>query len=417
MDTNQVFNKINEILSDAMGNVVTEEEMKYNANAQKSCANEIEECYQILKNADLSSSSNSSSSSFAQGNIDMAKIKTTIEKCIKENSNNLGDGHVNKRLNNIDEKLDELATKITGHPMTSHNHITTQDNTTHENNKSELEKMRNDMLEEFREIKDKMIEVLDKKQQNNNSTEREKEREVTYTTNAIKEKEPSKYQDLLNETALLKDKFENFANKADYTNHTNDLILQRMSLLNEKINQQQSLPNMNTYGSPSSQQLGLSINDISNPNLNSNSNINSNSNLNSNPSVMNKLKEEIEKIIETTQEKKKKKEKIDDKIKEKDDIDKEEDEEENNDKDEEKNKKQVKEETKTPEKQLKELKKNNKFVFTKTKDPFKHIYNNTDGEVFKKIDMSGGGEVTSKLNKLKEMRKNAIKRNILKINT
>ena len=73
----------------------------------------------------------------------------------------------------------------------------------------------------------------------------------------------------------------------------------------------------------------------------------------------------------------------------------------NEEKDNKKNDKQ------TSEKELKELKQNNKFVFKKNKDPFKHIYNGTDSEVFKKIEMSGGGE--TKASKLKEMRRNAIK--------
>ena len=406
MDTNQVFNKINDILSDAMSNVVSDEEMRYNKNAQDSCANEIEECYQILKNADLSSTGTNGapSSSITQGNFDMVKIKNVIEKCIKENSNSLGDGHVNKRLNNIDEKLDELATKITGHPLHTTTPISNDVSNITENNKNELEKIRNDMLEEFREIKDKMIQVLEKK--HNVFNEKEVDTVVIPTTNAITSNttnDNTKYQDLVNETSLLKDRFENFANKADYTNHTNDLILQRMSLLNEKLNQQQTQTGMNMYGSPSPQQLGLyDNNNIPN---------NSNNETTNNPTVMNKLKKEIEKIIETTTAKAKKNEEENDNDDVKK-IEKEKEKENENKKEETKKKENEKgeeiEKKENPEKRIKELKKNNKFVFTKTKDPFKHIYNDTNGEVFKKVEMSGGGS-ESKASKLKEMRRNAIK--------
>lgn len=460
MNSNHTLERINEILTDAMETVVSNDEINKNVHAQNNFTREIEECYRLLENVDLGCQSglssqltsnhinSNSSNDHSNGNMDMMKIKQIIEQCMKESMNGINGshhehGHMHNRLNNIDEKLDELATRITGHPISSeHERISLANQESDDLRKAEMEDIRKEMLDEFRDLKNKMVDMLDNKSTKNfkdkdddimdrndnshnnyhgndddNDEVYDNSNDRSYVYNKIHgiSSKGVKHSDVLDETALLKEKLNNFVNKTDYTN---ELVLQRMNMLSDKLNNL----NYGNYGNGNNMTPGHSPQMIHGEN------------------VMNKLKK-IGRILE--------KQEHDDEVEEekKDNKDIEDAKEivmtvkektvnNANDADAVADTVNAKKDVKKADvivgnnkrdnenvsvnmddfdlvAKSKEKKKNNKYVFTKSKDPFKYIYNNTDDKVFRKIEMAGGGGVDgnnmTSNERLRELRKSAIK--------
>ncbi len=415
----EVVNRIGNLLETVEDKKINLSELHKNDEIESNCNQDLNECLELVENLDFDSTLDNLNYT---SNIDILKIKSIIEKLLNKNNNNL-DNNLEIKLGNIDSRLDKLTEKIGNDDFINYN----------QNN---LLTIKDDILNEFKEIKQKLNLVLENNNDNDDSCNSNIHELKLLMDDLNQKKDSFNSESLYNEINNLNDKLNQIL---DTNNIKNDNLSQKISLLNDKLSLNNNsdlyseisnlshklhLFNYNNEDNISllSKKLKEIINLIDNQNISkvklnedSYNNIIANTLPNKienklseiEKKKLNELKENVKYLNSKNIEDNKNKISLNtndlnglEKYSNLNQVENNDNSSESNDLDSLENVNNL-----SVDKPKTIIDKQQRIKFSKNKNPFEYIYENTDGIKFKKINMDGGGRI----DKLKELRKKSIK--------
>lgn len=411
----ECLNQIDLIIEKFEENKLSSDFLDKNNYIQTECKKQLNDCFDLVENVDFDETLDSLN---YNSNIDILKIKSIIEKILNKNNTNL-DKNVNLKLGNIDNRLDELNSKISS-----------QENNLSLYNYNNLSEINNNISNQFKDITSKLNEILENNITNDYSCVSNVE-DLKILMEKINDNTNSDPQHLTTEINNLNKKLNQILSNND---DSNENILQKVSILNDKLS--------NNYNSEVIDQVNNLSHKVNRINNNNEDNItmitnklrdiiwlidkqkldiNNSKLLDSSDNQIDSQINKPEKSKGVLNEKEKQKLKelknnindLDYQLKNHQEpqlinnsetINTIDSNFENN-----LNVNKKSDVSKQKEDINNQVKVNNKkkIKFVKNKNPFEYIYDNTDNISFKKINMQGGGG--QKIEELKELRKRFIK--------
>lgn len=211
----EVVNQIGNILENFEDKKIKWLELDKNDKVQLNCSQDLNECLDLVENMDFETNVENLN---YNSNIDIIRIKAIIEKLLKKNTNNL-DNNLEIKLGNIDNRLNKLSEKMGNQDVIDYN-------------QSNLLNIKDDILNEFKEIKEKLNQVLDISNENDDSCNSNIHELKLLIDNINQKKEPLNNENLLNEINNLNEKLNQILGN---NNFKNDTLSEKISLLNDKL--------------------------------------------------------------------------------------------------------------------------------------------------------------------------------------